>query len=64
MYSKACELFRINQNLRAIIDVIEVYRVEGSVVAVKALNVVLNHVGNLSLLMRLYGYRGKWQNLI
>ena len=42
MYSKACELFRINQNLRAIIDVIEVCRVEGSVVAVKALNVVMN----------------------
>ena len=42
MYSKACELFRINQNPRAIIDVIEAYRAEGSVVTVKTFNVVLN----------------------
>ena len=42
MYSKACELFRINQNSRTIIDVIEAYRVEGSVVTIKIFNVVLN----------------------
>lgn len=42
LYSKACELFRINQNPRAIIDVIEAYRVEGTVVSVKTFNVVLH----------------------
>lgn len=42
MYSKACELFRINQHPSAILDVIEAYRVEGSVVTVKTFHVILN----------------------
>ncbi|KAK7824667.1 pentatricopeptide repeat-containing protein [Quercus suber] len=41
MYSKACELLQINQNL-GVVDIVEVYRVDGYVVSAKAFKVVLN----------------------
>ncbi|KAK9274464.1 hypothetical protein L1049_021711 [Liquidambar formosana] len=42
MYSTACKLFKINRNPRAIINVIEAYRIEGCLVNVKTFKVVLN----------------------
>jgi len=42
MYSKACELFGINRNPSFLVDVIEGYRVRGSVVNAKVFKVILN----------------------
>uniref|UniRef100_A0A7N2KNU4 Pentatricopeptide repeat-containing protein n=1 Tax=Quercus lobata TaxID=97700 RepID=A0A7N2KNU4_QUELO len=42
MYGKACELLQINQNLGGVVDIVEVYKVDGYVVSAKAFKVVLN----------------------
>ena len=40
MYSKACQLLQINQNLGGVVDIVEVYKVDGYVVSAKAFKVV------------------------
>lgn len=42
MYSKACQLFKIKQNPRIVLDLIETYKVEECVVGIKTFKVVLN----------------------
>ncbi|KAL3619821.1 hypothetical protein CASFOL_034733 [Castilleja foliolosa] len=42
MYAKACKLLDIEQNPRIIVDVIDKYRAEGSIVSIKMFKVVLN----------------------
>ncbi|KAM7465335.1 hypothetical protein LguiB_012897 [Lonicera macranthoides] len=42
MYKQACKLFKINENPRVVLDVVEAIRREGCLVSVKAFKLVLN----------------------
>ncbi|KAJ4704944.1 Pentatricopeptide repeat [Melia azedarach] len=41
-YNKVCELFKVKQNPRIVIDVVEAYREESCVVSVKTMKMILN----------------------